>query len=149
MARSSTFDKRDLAWECSQVKRKILNDALKGRLISLSKSNVFEMIAQRPRIGLKSALMLWAGPHRDYLDEWFAKVNDEVNTILQSNSCENITMDNPEELAKQHQELLARVAHLTQLVTTYKKAIDLLREENTRYRLIVSQRFGKIDDLLN
>lgn len=147
MARTSSFDKRDLAWECSQVKRKLLNDALKGRLISLSKSNVFEMIAQRPRIGLKSARMLWAGPHRDYLDEWFAKVNAEVNSILYSNSGEDTAMISPEELAKEHQELLAKVAYLTHLVNKYKKAMDLLREENTKYRIIVSQRFGKIDDL--
>lgn len=147
MARPSSFGKSDLARECSQVKRKLLNDVRKGRLTSLSKSNVFDMIAQRPRIGLKSSRMLWSGIHRDYLETWFVKLSEEVETILSSPSGEENAITSPVELAKEYSELQAKVVHLTQLVSTYKEALDRLREENIKYRGLVSLRFGDINDI--
>lgn len=147
MARTSSYTKSDLAWECSQVKRKLLNDARKGRIRRLSKSAVFDLVAVRPRIGLKSSRMLWSGIHRDYLEAWFAKLEGEIEGILDTTSDKDSSKPSPEELAKDYALLEAKVTHLTQLVATYKDALDTLRLENVKYRELISQRFGHIDDV--
>lgn len=147
MARTSSFSKSDLSWECSQVKRKLLNDAKKGRLTRLSKSTVFDLIALRPRIGLKSSRMLWAGTYREYLERWYSKLEEEFQSVLNNPSEENPSITRPEELAKDYALLEAKVVHLTQLVNTYREALDKLRIENVKYRELISQRFGHIDEM--
>ncbi|MEC0090880.1 hypothetical protein [Paenibacillus macquariensis] len=129
------------------MKRKLLNDAKKGRISRLSKSTVFDLLAARPRIGLKSSRMLWAGSHRDYLEGWFAKLEDEIQIIFDTFSAENQFLTRPEELVKDNSLLEAKVAHLTQLVVTYREAIDKLRLENVKYRELTIQRFGHIDEI--
>ncbi|NRF94843.1 hypothetical protein HQN89_28540 [Paenibacillus frigoriresistens] len=147
MGRTSSFTNSDLAWECSQVKRKLLNDAKKGRVSRLSKSAVFDLIAARPRIGLKSSRMLWTGTHSEYLEGWFSKLEEEIQFIFESPSDENPSLTRPEELAKDNALLEAKVTHLTQLVATYREALDKLRLENVKYRELTIQRFGHIDEI--
>ncbi|AIW40112.1 hypothetical protein ACYCS5_27805 [Paenibacillus sp. SEL3] len=145
MARPVSFSSSDLAWECAQVKRKLLNDVKKGRLSRLSKSDVYDMIAKRPRIRLKSSRMLWTGSYKEYLEKWFTKLNEEIQLILDSASEGEPTITSPEIVAQEHRELQAKVTHLTQLISTYKDALDELRIENGQYRELISQRFGDID----
>ncbi|MEK5259982.1 hypothetical protein MHH57_12650 [Paenibacillus sp. FSL H7-0442] len=145
MARPVSFSSSDLAWECAQVKRKLLNDVKKGRLSRLSKSDVYDMIAKRPRIRLKSSRMLWTGSYKEYLEKWFTKLNEEIQLILDSASKGEPTITSPEIVAQEHRELQAKVTHLTQLISTYKDALDELRIENGQYRELISQRFGDID----
>jgi len=147
MGRTSSFTRSDLAWECAQVKRKLLNDARKGRINRLSKSSVFDLIAARPRIALKSSRMLWAGIHREYLDSWFAKLEEEINVIVDTPPDIELPIMRTEDLARDNALNQAKIAHLTQLVNTYKEALDELRLENTKYRELITQRFGHIDDL--
>ncbi|GKS09877.1 hypothetical protein YDYSY3_08770 [Paenibacillus chitinolyticus] len=147
MGRTSSFTRSDLAWECAQVKRKLLNDARKGRINRLSKSAVFDLIAARPRIDLKSPRMLWASNHREYLDSWFAKLEEEIKVIVDTPSDSELSITRTEDLARDNTLYQAKIAHLTQLVNTYKEAMDQLRVENTKYRELISQRFGHIDDL--
>jgi hypothetical protein len=145
LARPVSFSSSDLAWECAQVKRKLLNDVKKGRLSRLSKSDVYDMIAKRPRIRLKSSRMLWTGSYKEYLGKWFTKLNEEIQLILDSASEGEPTITSPEIVAQEHRELQAKVTHLTQLISTYKDALDELRIENGQYRELISQRFGDID----
>lgn len=145
MARPPSFTGQDLAWECSQVKRKLLNDARKGRMSSLSKSNVFEMIAFRPKIGLKSARMLWGGKHRDYLDAWYNKLDEEIRQILKIDT-DKKEIPASETHIQDYGGLQEKVSHLNQLVATYKQAIDSLRLENAKLRELAINRFGRIDD---
>jgi hypothetical protein len=145
LARPVSFSSSDLAWECAQVKRKLLNDVKKGRLSRLSKSDVYDMIAKRPRIRLKSSRMLWTGSYKEYLEKWFTKLNEEIQLILDSASEGEPTITSPEIVAQEHRELQAKVTHLTQLISTYKDALDELRIENGQYRELISQRFGDID----
>jgi hypothetical protein len=145
LARPVSFSSSDLAWECAQVKRKLLNDVKKGRLSRLSKSDVYDMIAKRPRIRLKSSRMLWTGSYKEYLEKWFTKLNEEIQLILDSASKGEPTITSPEIVAQEHRELQAKVTHLTQLISTYKDALDELRIENGQYRELISQRFGDID----
>lgn len=126
-------------------KRKLLNDVKKGRLSRLSKSDVYDMIAKRPRIRLKSSRMLWTGSYKEYLEKWFTKLNEEIQLILDSASEGEPTITSPEIVAQEHRELQAKVTHLTQLISTYKDALDELRIENGQYRELISQRFGDID----
>lgn len=147
MVRTPSFTRSDLAWECSQIKRKLLNDARKGRINRLSKSSVFDLIAARPRIDLKSSRMLWAGSHREYLDSWFAKLEEDINDIVNTPSDSEPSLTRTEDLARDNTVYQAKIAHLTQLVNTYKEAMDELRLENTKYRELITQRFGHIDDL--
>lgn len=145
MARPPSFSGQDLAWECSQVKRKLLNDFRKGRMTSLSKSNIYEMIAFRPKIGLKSARMLWVGKHREYLDAWYGKLEEEIHEILKFD-VEKKEIPTSENLVQEYAGLQEKVSHLTQLVATYKNALDSLRVENAKFRELVINRFGRIDD---
>lgn len=145
MARPTSFSGQDLAWECSQVKRKLLNDTRKGRMSSISKSNVFEMIALRPKIGLKSARMLWGGKHRDYLDSWYSKLEEEFHQILKLSTGKD-EMPTSESLIVDNAGLQEKVNHLAHLVATYRQALDILRSENAKFRDLVINRFGRIDD---
>ncbi|NQX58582.1 hypothetical protein [Paenibacillus qinlingensis] len=145
MARTSSFSNSDLTWECSQVKRKLLNDAKKGRITRVSKSVVFELIAARPRIGLKSSRMLWAGPQREYLESWFVKLEGELQLIFDSHSDADPSQTRSEELSKNYALLEAKVTHLTDLVATYRDALEKLRIENAKLRELTILRFGHID----
>lgn len=91
--------------------------------------------------------MLWTGNHREYLDGWFAKLEEDFQNILNTKLGEDSLMTQPEELAKKNQQLEAKITHLTQLVYTYKEALDKLRIENAKYRELTSQRFGHIDEI--
>jgi hypothetical protein len=120
-----------------------LNDVRKGRLTILSKTAVFTWVAQRPRIGLKSARILWAGPHREYLEGWYRSLEQDVNTILsERKQIGNLEPATPDD---EHQ-MVRKIAHLRQLVREYKAAADQLRRENTQLRMVIAQRFGVIDE---
>lgn len=128
------------------MKRKLLNDAKKGRITHISKSVVFELIAARPRIGLKSSRMLWAGPKREYLDSWFVKLEGEIQLIFDSPSDIDPSVSRSEELSKVNALLEAKVTHLTDLVATYREALEKLRVENIKLRELTILRFGHIDE---
>ncbi|NMP24713.1 hypothetical protein [Sulfobacillus harzensis] len=143
MPRTPSFRRADLTWECAQLKRKILNDVRRGRLATLTKTTVFTWVAQRPRIGLKSARVLWSGPHRDYLEDWYRSLDQDVNAILAG---QKQTGDPESSTREDSQQMARKVAHLNQLVHEYKAAVDQLRRENTQLRMVIAQRFGAIDE---
>ena len=145
MPRTPSFRRADLTWECAQLKRKILNDVRKGRLTTLSKTTVFTWVAQRPRIGLKSARVLWSGLHRDYLEVWYHALEQEVNSIL-ADQKQAGDRGPTTPISEDGQQMARKIAHLNQLVREYKTAVDQLRKENTQLRMIITHRFGVIDE---
>jgi hypothetical protein len=144
MGRKRSFTMSELKYEAGQVKRHIINEYKKGRLSKIVKKDAFLLIANRPKINLKSDRTLWEGEVWTYLDEWYSKLEKEVEEIKisldqQGNSDE--TSVNHKDLA----DLVERNRKQRDLISEYRKALHVLREENEKLRILLIDIHGYID----
>ncbi|MCY9661968.1 hypothetical protein P5G65_07085 [Paenibacillus chondroitinus] len=144
MGRKRSFTISELKYEAGQVKRHIINEYKKGRLSKIIKKDVFLLIARRPKINLKSDRTLWEGEVWTYLDDWYSKLENEVEeiklTINQQGSIDEAT-DNHKDLA----DLIEKNRKQRDLISEYRKALHALREENEKLRILVIEKHGFID----
>ena len=89
--------------------------------------------------------MLWGGQHKDYLETWYTKLEEEVRRVCSAFSDEELSIENIETFLLERGELEAKISHLSQLVTVYREALNTLREENTKYRELLLNQHGHID----
>ncbi|WP_160670497.1 hypothetical protein [Clostridium sp. C8-1-8] len=139
-----TYTKSDLSEVASQAKREIINKIKKGTLQSITKSNALDLIARK--LKLKSARTLWYGDSREYLDEWFSKLNNQIDDILKLNTPQQ---PSPSPLFQNQDKELSDfemiIRDKSMLIIEYEKANRILREENEKLRLLVLEKHGKID----
>ncbi|OCT15976.1 hypothetical protein A8709_10170 [Paenibacillus pectinilyticus] len=134
----------ELKYEAGQVKRHIINEYKKGRLLKIVKKDVFLLIANRPKINLKSDRTLWEGEVWTYLDEWYLKLEKEVEEIkisLDKQGTSDETSVNHKDLA----DLMERNRKQRDLISEYRKALHVLREENEKLRILLIEKHGSID----
>lgn len=139
-----TYTKIDLSRVSSQVKRQIVNKVKKGTIIKITKTEALDKIAKA--LKLSSSRTLWIGDTRDYLDQWFVKLEDEIQEVL---SYKNRPEDeHPAPVSNAYDDintLIGRLDKKNTLINEYAEVIKVLREENEKLRLLIIEKHGKID----
>lgn len=139
-----TYTKTDLSKAASQAKRQIINKFKQGTQIKITKTEAFNIISRK--LKLKSSRTLWLGDTRNYLDEWFSKLEDNIKEYLSDTQNKEQNLSTPslsDELDVQ--ELISKLNKKSILIKEYEKSIKTLREENENLRLLVIEKHGKID----
>ena len=76
---------KELINVCTQVKRTIKTKFSNGTMTKISKTEAFEMISKK--LGLASSRSLWKSSERkSYLDNWFSKLETELEEIINNNN---------------------------------------------------------------
>ena len=135
---------------CTQVKRTIKTKFSNGTMTKISKIEAFEMISKK--LGLASSRSLWKSSERkSYLDNWFSKLETELEEIIDNNNYTNksnnniVTISSTTEKIDDIDTLINKYNEALNLIKTYEAAIKVLREENDTLRMGVVPRYGKID----
>ena len=135
---------------CTQVKRTIKTKFSNGTITKISKTEAFDMVSKR--LGLASSRTLWRNSERkSYLDNWFSKLETELEEIIDNNNYTNksnnniVTISSTTEKIDDIDTLINKYNEALNLIKTYEAAIKVLREENDTLRMGVVPRYGKID----
>ena len=135
---------------CTQVKRTIKTKFSNGTITKISKTEAFDMVSKR--LGLASSRTLWRNSERkSYLDNWFSKLETELEEIIDNNNYTNksnnniVTISSTTEKIDDIDTLINKYNEALNLIQTYEAAIKVLREENDTLRMGVVPRYGKID----
>ena len=127
---------------CTQVKRTIKTKFSNGTITKISKTEAFDMVSKR--LGLASSRTLWRNSERkSYLDNWFSKLETELEEIIDNNNI--VTISSTTEKIDDIDTLINKYNEALNLIKTYEAAIKVLREENDTLRMGVVPRYGKID----
>lgn len=138
MARSK-YTKDDLYKNTGNVKRSIINDFRKGKRTKITKTEVLDMIY--PRLGLGGRKALYKSPNMDYINEWYAKLQNEIEVlIIQSVSFEEVSLkeDSIEDISK-------TLAQKEKYIFLLEKRIEELSKENEELREAYNGKYNKID----
>lgn len=151
MGRKPLFSMAALTRESAQVKRHILNEIRRGRLLKIDKTYALTLIARRLQLSDRRSLYD-NGKRQDYLEHWYDKLledakplflhrhlQDEPHAYLQS------TIEGSD-LVREVERLRAHCAMLNQALSEYRKAVEMLRYENQALRASRLPVISRIDD---
>lgn len=139
MAKKS-YSQATLTYVASQIKRQLINRVKKDPANKFTKTEVFELIARK--LDLKSARTLWLGNSRLYLDEWYFKLEQQIQELLDETPTKH---HSPTIETTDINQLQSQLKMKDTLIREYEKVIAVLRQENEYLRLRVIDKHGKIN----
>ena len=142
MSARDKYSKESLYSVTGTLKRTILNQVRKEQRFTISKQEVFDLLA--PKLGLSSSRSLWKSKHKDYLDNWYQKLEDEIEHLVPEENTKEISkikIETNEEINKIIEESIRK----DKLISQLEMKIKILHTENEKLRLLHNGRYAKID----
>ncbi|MED3554339.1 hypothetical protein [Cytobacillus praedii] len=138
---NNKYTKEDLYKATSTVKRTLKNQFEKGNLSKITKTEVFDMIY--PKLGLTSRRTLWNCPQSDYLNDWYAGLQIELNELKNRTTTvsERFLPRDGETVA----DLMNTLAQKNRYITLLEERIKKLSSENEQLRIANNGKYTKID----
>ncbi|MFJ8115198.1 hypothetical protein EXW28_07710 [Bacillus mycoides] len=138
---NSKYTKEALYKATGIVKRTLINQFRKGIRSKITKTETFNMIY--PKVNLSSRRALWNSPYIDYLNEWYSKLQNELNQLKEGDTY--VLRDSLYNKVGTTEDLIAILTQKERYITLLEERIKNLSSENEDLRAAYNGKYTTID----